>query len=111
MTMTPRQLVTAQLATTIAAIYTAPTGTKAVTKRAILTNTTGSAATVLVHIVASGGSVTDGNMALNQVSVPAGETLIASELEGQVIEEGGSIQAQASVSGTITAIISGVEIT
>lgn len=111
MTMTARQFVTAQLATTIAPIYTAPTGTKAVTKRVILTNTTSGAATVLVHVVASGGSVSDGNMALNQVSIAGGETMIASELEGLVIESGASIHAQASVSGTITAIISGVEIT
>jgi hypothetical protein len=45
------------------------------------------------------------------VSVAGGETLIAAELEGMVIEAGASIHAQASVSGTITAIISGVEIT
>jgi hypothetical protein len=111
MAMNARQFVAAQLATTIAPIYTAPTGTKAVTKRVILTNTTGTAATVLVHVVTNGGSVADGNMALNQLSVGGGETYIASELEGLVVEAGGSIQAQASVSGTITAIISGVEIT
>lgn len=111
MAMTPRQLVTAQLATSIAPLYTAPTGQKAVVKRAILTNTTSGAATVLIHLVPNGGSVADGNMALNQLSIAGGETYIASELEGQVIEGGGTIQAQASVSGSITAILAGVEIT
>lgn len=111
MAMTARQFVTAQLPTAIAPAYTAPTGVKGVIKRAIFTNTTSGAATVLVHIVPPGGSVADGNMALNQVSIAGGETLIASELEGMVLDPGATLQAQASVSGSITAIVSGVEIT
>lgn len=111
MTMTPVRLVTAQVASSIAAIYTAPSGTKAVIKRAIFTNTTGGSVTLLVHLVPAAGSVTDGNMAINDLSISAGETYIAGELEGQVLVATASIHAEASASGSLTAIISGVEIT
>lgn len=111
MTMTPKRLVTAQVASSIAAIYSAPASTKAVIKRAIFTNTTGGSITLLVHLVPPSGSVADGNMAINDLSIAAGETYIAGELEGQVVEATGSIQAEASASGSLSAIISGVEIT
>jgi hypothetical protein len=111
MTMTAKRLVTAQIAASIAAVYTATTGTKAVIKRASFCNTTGGAITLLVHLVPPGGSVGDGNMVINDVSIPAGETLLASELEGQVIEATGSIQCEASSAGSLTAVISGVEVT
>ena len=111
MAMTARRLVTSQLAASIAAVYTAPTGTKAVIKRAAFCNTTAGAITLLVHLVPPGGTVTDGNMAINDVSIGAGETYLSAELEGQVIDAGGAIHAEASTSGSLTAIISGVEIT
>jgi hypothetical protein len=110
MTLTAKRFATAQVAASIAAIYSAPVGVKAVIKRATFTNTTGGAITVLVHLVPPSGSVTDGNMILNDVSVAAGDTYIAGEMEGHVIEATGSIEAEASSSGSITAIISGVEI-
>lgn len=111
MTITASRLVTAQVASSIAAIYTAPAATKAVIKRAIFTNTTGGSITLLVHLLAPAGSVTDGNMAINDLTITAGDTYIAGELEGQVVEATGSIHAEASASGSLTAIISGVTIT
>jgi hypothetical protein len=111
MTMTPKRFVTAQVAASIAAVYTTALGTRAVIKRAAFTNTTGGAITLLVHLVPPSGSVTDGNMAIKNLSIAAGDTYIAGEIEGQVIEPTGSIHAEASASGSITAIISGVEVT
>jgi hypothetical protein len=111
MTLTVKQFTGAQLAASIAPIYTAPTGVKGVVKRAAFTNTTGGAITLLVHIVPSGGSVTDGNMLINDLSIAAGETYISAELEGQVVEAGASIEAEASSAGSLTALISGVEVT
>jgi|SRR5690242_12834853 len=110
MTMTASRLVTSQVPSSIAAMYTAPSGTKAVIKRATFTNTTGGAVTLLVHLVSPGGSVADGNMAINDLSIAAGESYVAGELEGQVIEPTGSLHAEASASGSLTAIISGVQI-
>jgi hypothetical protein len=111
MTMTASRLATTQVASSIASIYTAPSGTKAVIKRAIFTNTTGGSITLLVHLVPPSGSVADGNMAINDLSIAAGETYIAGELEGQVVEATGAIHAEASASGSLTAIISGVLVT
>lgn len=111
MTMTAKRLCTSQVAASIASVYTAASTTKAVIKRAAFTNTTGGAITLLAHLVPPGGSVTDGNMIINDVSVSAGETYISAEMEGQVVEATGSIQCEASSAGSLTAIISGVEIT
>ena len=111
MTMTAKRLATGQVTASIASIYTAGASTKAVVKRASFCNTTSGAITLLVQHVPPAGSVSDGNMLINHVSISAGETYVAGELEGQVVEATGSIQAEASSAGSITAIISGVEIT
>lgn len=111
MTMTAKRLVTAQIAASIAAVYTATTGTKAVVKRAAFCNTTSGSVTLLVHLVPPSGSVADGNMVINDLSIGAGVTYLAAELEGQVVEATGSIQCEASMAGSLTAVISGVEIT
>lgn len=111
MTMTAKRLATSQVAASIASIYTAGSTTKAVVKRASFCNTTSGAITLLLHLVPPGGSVSDGNMVINHVSISAGETYIAGEVEGQVVDSLGSIQAEASSAGSITAVISGVEIT
>lgn len=110
MAMTAKNLVTAQVTASIASIYTAPAGVKGVIKRAAFCNTTSGAITLLAHLVPPSGSVTDGNMVVNHVSIGAGETYLASELEGQVVEASGSLQAEASSAGSLTAVISGVEI-
>jgi predicted deacylase len=111
MTMTAKQLATSQVAASIGILYGAGTSTKAVVKRASFCNTTAGSITLLVHLVPPGASVTDGNMLINRVSIGAGETYIASELEGQVVEAAGAIHAEASVASSLTAVISGVEIT
>lgn len=110
MAMTPKRLVTAQIAASIAPIYTATTGVRTVVKRAAFVNTTSGAITLLLHAVPPSGSVGDGNMLLNHLSIAAGETYLSAELEGQVVEPTGSIQAEASSAGSLTAVISGVEI-
>lgn len=111
MTMTAVRLATSQIAASIASIYTAGASTRAVVKRAAFCNTTGGSITLLVHLVPPAGTVTDGNMVINDLSISAGETYVASELEGQVIAPTGAIYAEASSAGSLTAIISGVEIT
>lgn len=111
MTVTAKRLVTAQVAASIAAVYTATTATRAVVKRAAFCNTSGSSVTLLVHLVPPSASVADGNMIINDVSITAGETYVAAELEGQVVEATGSIQCEASMAGALTAVISGVEVT
>lgn len=111
MTMTARRLVTSQVAASIATVYTAGTGTKAVIKRAAFTNTSAGAVTLLAHLVPASASVADGNMVINDVSIGAGETYLAAEIEGQVIDAGGTLDLEASTAGSLTAVISGVEIT
>jgi hypothetical protein len=111
MTITAKRLATAQVGTSVAALYTAASGTRTVVKRAAFCNTSGSSVTLTVHLVPPGGSVGDSNKVVSAQSVSSGETYLAAEVESQVIEGTGSLQASASASGSISAIVSGLEIT
>jgi len=62
--------------------------------------------TITVHIVSKGSSPSNENILINAKEIREGETYLAPELNGQGIEEGGTIQAfsdnAASMSCTAT---------
>ena len=65
-------------------------------------------ATVTVWIVPAGIAAGNGNMVLNEISVPAGETF-SLDTERFIMADSDSIQAQASQDTTITATVSFVQ--
>ena len=73
-------------------------------------NTSAAIAGIDVHLVASGDGDTDGNRIANLMLQP-GETYTFPELVGHVIENGGTIQTEASAGSSITIRASGLEIT
>lgn len=88
------------LTTSSAAIYTAPSGTKAVIKRAVFTNFSAAAVTVSVTSTRSGGSpltLIDGQ------SIPAHTDYIAPELANFVMNTGDALNASCSAAASVNA--------
>jgi hypothetical protein len=90
--------------------YTA-TLAKALIDKCTVTNTTGSTATISVHLVASGGSPTSSNLVLSAKSIAPGETYTCPEVVGQMLESGGFISTLASTASALTISVSGREVT
>jgi len=111
MTITLKNLVpgTSQLTASAATYYTAPNGTGAKINNASAMNTDSSARTFTVHIVPSGGTASNSNMVINAKALQPGETYNCPELVGKNIMTGGTIQALASVTTTVSFQVSGIE--
>lgn len=90
--------------------YTA-TNCKTVIDKFTATNTTGSAATISVNLVAVSGSASAANTTVSSKSIQAGETYTFPELVGQVLEAGGFISTVAGTASALTISASGREIT
>lgn len=112
MARTAKRLVAgSQLTTSAATYYTVPALTTCIVRKVSFTNTSGSAATVTLHLITSGGSASDSNKIAHTKNLAAGETWSCPDAEGQVLEASGFIQALASAGTSITMIASGIEIT
>lgn len=106
----PKQLSAgAQLTTSAATYYTVPANTITTIAAMTLTNTTGTARTVTVYLVPSGGTAGDDNCILYQRVVPAGKSYNVAEAIGQTIPAGATIQALADANTAITIVASGYE--
>lgn len=92
------------LGTAAAAIYTAPTATRAVVKRAVFTNATATSQNITVAVGRSGGGST---AIISAQPIPANSTYLAPELANLVLAPGDSITAAASAGSSIGAILSG----
>jgi hypothetical protein len=68
-TFTLTKLGTGAIGTSAATLYTVPVSTRTMVKSIDIANTSGSAMTVTVYLVPSGGSVGAGNMLLPDVTV------------------------------------------
>lgn len=97
-----------QLTTSAATYYTA-TNVSARVDSCALTNTTGGAVTATLHVVPSGGSATASNCIMSAKSIAAGATFVPPGIIGQVIENGGTLQALASAATSISLVASGIE--
>lgn len=108
----PKRLVDGSTLTTSAVTYyTAPANTRTIIKRITFTNTLGSASTVTLYIVPSGGSAGVTNIIAENVAIADETTWSCTDAEGQVLEAGGTIQALAGDASAVNIIASGVEVT
>ena len=105
----PKRLVEgSQLGTGVATFYTAPANTRTRILLVTVTNTTGTAQTVTLHLVAPGGSASASNMVTSARNVAAGQSVVLYEAAHN-LESAGSIQALASAGTALTLMASGVE--
>ena len=83
---------------------------KTVIDKFTATNTSDSAVTFSVHLVASSFNADDTNLILDERSIAANETYMCPEMIGQVMENGGFISTSASAINAITICVSGRKI-
>lgn len=108
MANTPKRLASAQLTAAAVTYYTAPASTRTIVKQIVLTNVTGTLATVSISFVNSGGTQGPTNRIVELLQVPA-NGVVTIDLS-QVLETGDFISALASVATAINMRISGVEV-
>jgi hypothetical protein len=100
----------ATLTTSSAVYYTCPVNTTAVIKRAVFTNTSGSAVTVTCNVVRSGGSAGTGNVIIPAKAISPNDTFVSPELAGMTLSAGDQIFASCSTGGVVNLMASGVQI-
>lgn len=106
----PKRLINGSQLTIAAAVYyTAPVNTVATISAMSITNTTGTARTVTVHLVPSGGGATASNTVCSARVVSPGETFNVFGAIGQSLAAGGTIQALADAATALTIVASGYE--
>ena len=111
MTATPKKIIPGSLLTASAATYyTAPTNTRTLIKKVTFTNNDTVARTVTLYLVPLGGTASTSNILIKAAPVGPSVTYEGFEVEGQVLEPGGFIQALADSAGQVTLQASGVEI-
>ena len=104
----PAQLVPAtQLTAGAASYYSAPANTGAEIQAATATNVTGTARTVTVYLVASGGAAGATNIVVQTRTVPANSAVQLWELIGQKVPTGASIWALADAATAVNLTIGG----
>lgn len=106
---TPKRLAgPAFLTTSAAAVYTVPAGKTGVVKQIILNNTGSSGTTVAAHIVPNAGSPSTGNQIITGLAIAGNSQIIwAADIPLAV---GESVQLLAANASTVTATVSGIEI-
>jgi hypothetical protein len=85
-------------------------GVKTIIDKFTVTNTSGSAATFSVNLVANGGSPSASNLVLNTQSIAAGACYLCPELVGQTLEAGGFISTIAGTASALTISASGRQV-
>jgi hypothetical protein len=111
MAVTPKQIIEGtSLTAAIATYYTAPVNTTTIIRRASFTNYSGEAQSINVWLVPNGGTATNNNIVLQDQALAIGQTLSASDIEGQILEPGDSLQAQAGITASVNIMASGTEI-
>ena len=111
MTVTVTVLVPAQTANnTQSTVYTA-TGVTAIIDKFTATNYSGSAATISVNLVTSGGTAGNNDLIVKTKTLQASETYTFPELVGHVLRPGGFISTLAGTASAINIRVSGREVT
>lgn len=94
-----------QPGTSVATAYTVPASTDVKIAAIVLCNTTVNAATVTVHVVASGGSAGVTNQVIGTLSVPANSTVVVDS--AIYMTAGDFIAALQGTASAVTVMISG----
>lgn len=110
MAVLQRALVLPQQLTASTATYYTSTSLKTRIDKLTITNPTGTARTVTIYLVPSGGTAGDSNTLTSAKTVAAGETWNCPDVVGHVLEDGGTLQAGASAATALTIAASGVTI-
>lgn len=105
------RLANALLDTSVTTVYTVAASTTARIDAMALTNNGALAATVSIWLVSSGGGASATTCVMSAQSIAPGQTVLVKGAIGQVLRQGGTIQAQASVASLVSIYASGVEIT
>ncbi|MCW3041541.1 MAG: hypothetical protein JWM31_3446 [Solirubrobacterales bacterium] len=108
--MVQKLLVSQQLtATTETVVYTVPTGQAVKLAQGSLCNITGSAVTVTLSLIQSGGTVGDGtHRVINSYSLGANDTLpLGDYLGGHMLGDGDKIAVTAGTANAIDVVLSG----
>ena len=111
MTVTVTVLVPAQTANnTQSTVYTA-TGVTAIIDKFTATNYSGTAATISVNLVTSGGTAGNNDLIVKTKTLQASETYTFPELVGHALRPGGFISTLAGTASAINIRVSGREVT
>lgn len=111
MTVTVTVLVPAQTANnTQSTVYTA-SGVTAIIDKFTATNYSGTAATISVNLVTSGGTAGNNDLIVKTKTLQASETYTFPELVGHVLRPGGFISTLAGTASAINIRVSGREVT
>lgn len=106
----PKRLVDgSQLTTSAATYYTTPANTLTTISACTVTNTTGTAQTLTMHLIPQGGSASASNMIVSARVVAAGESFNVASAIGQTMAAGGFLQALAGAATSLTLVASGYE--
>lgn len=111
MATTPKTIIPAKQAEDSATTQYTSTNVKTAIDKFTVTNTTGSAATIEINIVSSGGSVSDSNVVLHSKSIEAGQTYQCPEVVGHYMEAGSFISTTAGTASALTIMASGRTVT
>lgn len=110
MAVFPKQLATPrQIPNSVTTIYTS-TNVKTIIDRCVICNTTGTAATLELYLVESGGTAGTSNQAIKTRSIAAGETYLCPEVAGQILSDGGTLQTNSGTNNALSIILSGRQI-
>lgn len=111
MTVSIKELIPAKLAENAQTTQYTATNIRAVIDKFTATNVTGTAATLSVNIVASGGVAGNGNLIIKTRQIGPGETYSCPELIGHSLAEGSFISTLAGTASAIAIRCSGREVT
>lgn len=98
----------AALTTSIATIYTTPANSVAEIKNATVTNITGGAITLTLHVVPAAGAVANTNAVEFARSIAANTSQKLDSLIGDYLSAGASIRALASANTSLNLKLTGV---
>lgn len=111
MTVSIKNLATAELTTSVVAIYTSPTSTRTRITHCNIVNYSGGAVTWTAYRVNSGGSAVNANKVANGKSVATNTSDQAPEITGQVLDAGDAIHIVASANTALVVTMSGQQVT
>ena len=102
MSVTPKTITAAQLTGSVVTYYTAPANTRSIIKKLTFTNASAGALLITAYLVPSAGAASDANILIHEQSIGAGECWECYPAQGQVLQTGGTLQANASAATSIT---------
>ena len=107
--ISPQVMVSQQLGTADASVYTVPAASSAKVAQASLCNITASPVTVYLSIVQTGGTVGDGtHRIISGYSLAANDTLPLNDyIGGAMLGPGDRIAAYASTAGAVDLVVTG----